>query len=188
MIRLRGPGREPLQPEPAAAVVSAGREADPVPGEISLGEYRSLVRLAALLLHDAPAAEDVVQEAFATVHPGRRRPRDRGKALSCLRREVISRSRLVVSHRAVAGRTVPAFILGRPGAEPGAVALLAHSAFLAALRSLPRLQREAIVLRYYAGLPEGEAAASMRISRGAVRHYTALGMAALKPVLEQDAR
>ena len=140
----------PLPPVPAA---SAGREADPGPGEISLGEYRSLVRLAALLLHDAPAAEDVVQEAFAAVHAGRRRPRDRGKALSCLRREVISRSRLAVSHRAVAGRTVPAFILGRPGAEPGAVALLAHSAFLAALRSLPCLQREAIVLRYYAGLP-----------------------------------
>ena len=136
-------------------------------GEISLGEYRALVRLAALLLYDASAAEDVVREAFVAVHAGPGRPRDRGKALCCLRREVVSRSRLAVRSRAVADRTVPAF--------------------LAALRSLPGRQREAIVLRYYAGLPEGETAASMGVSRGAVRNYTALGIAALKPALEQDA-
>lgn len=156
-------------------------------GEISLGEYRSLVRLAALLLQDASAAEDVVRDAFVAVHDGRRRPRDRGKAVCYLRREVISRSRQAVRRRAVAGRTVPTFTGGGPWAEPGAAALLEDSAFLAALRSLPGRQREAIVLRYYADLPEGETAASMGISKGAVRHYTALGIAALKPVLEQDA-
>jgi RNA polymerase sigma-70 factor (sigma-E family) len=157
-----------------------------VPTEISVGEYRSLVRLATLLLHDASAAEDVVQEAFVAMHAGRRRPRDAGKALSYLRRAVVSRSRSVLRHRTVAGGTVSAYTPDGPSAEPGAMTLLGHSAILAALRSLPGRQREAIVLRYYVGLPEAEIAASMGISKRSVRHYTARGMATLKPVLEQD--
>jgi RNA polymerase sigma-70 factor (sigma-E family) len=157
-----------------------------VPTEISLGEYRSLVRLATLLLHDPAAAEDIAQEAFVVVYADRRRPRDAGKALSCLRREVVSRSRSVLRHRAGADRTVPAYTPDGPSAELGAMTPLEHSALLAVLRSLPCRQREAIVLRYYADLPEAETAASMGISKGAVRHYAARGMAALKPVLKQD--
>ena len=171
-----------------AAVYKTISPADPMLTGVCLGEYQSLVRLAALLLCDPLGAEDVAQEAFVAVHAGRRRPRDAGKALSCLRREVVRRSRSVPRHRAVAGRKVPAYTPDGPGAEPGAVTLPEHSALLAALHSLPGRQREAIVLRYYACLPEAETAASMGISRGAVRYYTARGMAALKPVLEQDAR
>ena len=151
------------------------------------GEYLSLVRLVVLLLDDTTAAEDVVQEACVAVHASLRLPRDDGKALSRLRRELVSRSRSVLRRRAVAGRTVPAYARDEPSAEPGAVTLLEHSAFLAALRSLPCRQREAIVLRYYASLPDAEIAAAMGISKGAVRHHAAHGMDALKPVLEQDA-
>ncbi len=183
VIRLRTGGPEPLRPKPAA---SARQDADPVLTGISLGEYQSLVRLAALLLDDALAAEDVVREALVTVHASRRRPRDAGKALSCLRREVVSRSRSVLRRRAAAARTVPPYAWDGPGAEPGTVTSPEHSELLAALRGLPCLQREAVVLRYYAALPEAEIAASMGISKGAVRHYTARGVAALKPVLERD--
>jgi RNA polymerase sigma factor (sigma-70 family) len=55
-----------------------------------------------------------------------------------------------------------------------------------ALRCLPDRQREAIVLRYYADLSEADIAATMGISRGAVKSQTARGMAALKSVLEQE--
>ncbi len=153
---------------------------------ICLGDYLSLVRLAVLLLHDISAAEYVVQEAFVAVHAGRRRPRDAGEALSCLRREVVSRSRSVLRGCAVAGRTVPAYAPDGPGAEPAAVTPPEHSALLAALRGLPGRQREAIVLRYYAGLPVAETAASMRTSKRAVRRYTARGMTALMLVLQRD--
>jgi RNA polymerase sigma factor (sigma-70 family) len=44
---------------------------------------------------------------------------------------------------------------------------------VAALDTLPALQREALVLRYYAGLPEAEVAAVMGISRrSAAKHLT----------------
>lgn len=188
MIWPRRQDPEPLRPEPAAVGVSAAPargEADPVLAGICLGEYRSLVRLAVLLLHDVHAAEDVVLEAFVAVHAGRRRPRDTGKALSDLRREVVSRSRSVLRCRAMVSGTASACIPYGPGAEPGTMTL-EQAALLAALRCLPCLQREAIVLRYYVDLPVAETAASMGVSKGAVRRYTARGMAALMPVLEQD--
>jgi DNA-binding CsgD family transcriptional regulator len=46
-------------------------------------------------------------------------------------------------------------------------------------------QREAIALRYYADLSEGEVAAAMGISRSAVKSHTARGMAALRAAIEQ---
>ena len=56
---------------------------------------------------------------------------------------------------------------------------------MAALRRLPVRQREALVLRYYADLSEGEIAEAMGVSRGAVKSHTARGMAALRNVLER---
>jgi RNA polymerase sigma factor (sigma-70 family) len=73
-----------------------------------------------------------------------------------------------------------------PSAEHGAFLLLERSAVIAALRDLPTRQREAIVLRYYADLSEAEIAATMGISRGAVKSHTSRGMAALRAVLEQE--
>lgn len=189
MIRLRRPGADLLRSGPTAVAVpaaAAGRDADPALAGISLGEYRSLVRLATLLLYDAPAAEAVVQDAFVAMLVTRRRPRDTGEALSCLRREVVSRSRPVLRNRAVDGQTAPGCAQDGQGRGSGATPPLDHSAFRAALRSLPGRQREAIVLQYYAGLPEAETAAAMGIGKVAVRRYTLRGMIALKPVLEHD--
>jgi DNA-directed RNA polymerase specialized sigma24 family protein len=70
-------------------------------------------------------------------------------------------------------------------AEGGGLGLLEQPAARAALRGLPERQREAIVLRYDAGLSEGEIAAAMGISRGAVKSHTARGLSALRSALEQ---
>src|ERR1700691_1199648 len=56
---------------------------------------------------------------------------------------------------------------------------------MAALRGLPERQGGAIVLRYYAGLPESEIAATIGISTGAVQSRTARGLSALHAALEQ---
>ncbi|HEX4829574.1 MAG TPA: SigE family RNA polymerase sigma factor [Trebonia sp.] len=154
--------------------------------EIYLGEYRSLVRLAVLLLHDVPSAEEVVQEAFIAMHAGWLRLRDTEKALSYLRQAVVNRSRSVLRHRTVVDKNAPKHVPDEPSAEAGAIQLLERSAVIKALSGLPDRQREALVLRYYADLSEAEIAASMGISKGAVKSHTARGMAALKSVLEQE--
>jgi len=175
-----------LRADTATQPTAARWEADHLLTEIYLGEYRSLVRLAVLLLHDVPTAEEVVQEAFIAMHTGWRRLRDTEKALSYLRQAVVNRSRSVLRHRNVVDKNAPKHVPDEPSAEAGAIALLERSAVVAALRRLPDRQREALVLRYYADLSEADIAATMGISRGAVKSHTARGMAALKSVLEQE--
>jgi RNA polymerase sigma-70 factor (sigma-E family) len=154
-------------------------------------EYRSLVRMSAVLLGDVGAAEEVVQECFLAVHAAWRRLRDIDKAVPYLRRSVLNRSRSLLRHRSVADRHAPApepggGEPGAGGAEPGAIAPFERSAVIAALRRLPSRQREALVLRFYLELSEEEAAAVMKISRGAVQSHTARGQAALRSVLEPE--
>lgn len=152
-------------------------DADRLVAELYACEYRSLVRLAVLLVHDVPTAEELVRDAFAAMHGGWRRPRNTEKALSYLRRAVVRRSRSVLRQPAVAGKYAPDPPPDGPSAEQGEIALLERSAVVAALRTLPGRQREAIVLRYYADLPDAQVAAArassacsrISVSRGSSR-------------------
>jgi DNA-directed RNA polymerase specialized sigma24 family protein len=45
-------------------------------------------------------------------------------------------------------------------------------------------QREALVLRYYAGLSEAEIASAMGISRGAVKSHSSRAISALRDLLD----
>jgi RNA polymerase sigma factor (sigma-70 family) len=153
-------------------------------------EYRSLVRMSAVLLGDVLAAEEVVQESFIAVHAAWRRLRDIEKAVPYLRRSVLSRSRALLRHRVIAGRHrvaagrhQPGREPGLPGAGPAAVMPLERPAVIAALHALPARQQEALVLTFYLGLSEPEVAAAMNISRGAAHSLTARGQAALRAVL-----
>jgi len=154
--------------------------------EIYDGEYKSLVRLAVLLVHDVPTAEEVVQDAFEAMHTALRRLRDSDKALSYLRQAVVNKSRSVLRHRTVVDKNAPKPAPDEPSAEHAAMALIERTAVVAALRALPERQREAIVLRYYADFSEADIAAAMGISRGAVKSHTARGMTALRSILEQE--
>lgn len=165
---------------------SAAAEADRAVAELYSLHYRSLVRLAALLVRDIGTAEEVVQDSFVAMHSGWRRLRDSEKALSYLRQAVVNRSRSVLRHRAVVDRNAPAPTPDMPSAEHGAIALFERSAVIAALRTLPVRQREALVLRFYADMSEAQIADAMRISRGAVKSHTARAMQALRTVLERE--
>jgi RNA polymerase sigma-70 factor (sigma-E family) len=169
--------------DPTAAATWA---ADDTLTGIYLDEYWSLVRLAVLLLHDVPAAEDVVQDTFIAMQSRWPRLRDQEKALSYLRFSVANRSRSVLRHRAVVDKNTPRHLPDQPSAEAAAITVLERSAVIDALHGLPDRQREALVLRYYAGLSEAEIAATMGISKGAVKTHTARGIATLKSVLEQE--
>ena len=163
-----------------------GWSADRAVTELYSLHYRALVRLASLLVRDTPTAEEVVQDAFVAMHDAWQRLRDAEKALAYLRQAVVNRSKSVLRHRTVVDKNLQKAVPDMPSAEHGALVLLERHAVVAALRDLPDRQREAIVLRYYGDLSEAEIAATMGISRGAVKSHTARGMIALRSALERD--
>ena len=186
-----GPARqtkvtETLVANAALGAVSADWDADRAVTVLYAAHYRSLVRLAALLLRDMATAEEVVQDSFVAMHDGWRRLRDNDKALSYLRQSVVNRSRSVLRHRVVVDRNAPKPPPDMPSAEQGAITLLERSAVVTALRTLPPRQREALVLRFCGDLSEAQIAAAMGISKGAVKSHTARAMTALRSVLERD--
>src|SRR3984885_1216034 len=177
---------ETLVADVALGSIPADWDADRSVTELYTTHYRSLVRLAALLVRDIGTAEEVVQVSFVAMHGGWRRLRDNEKALSYLRQSVVNRSRSVLRHRVVVDRNAPKPPPDMPSAEQGAITLLERSAVVTALRTLPTRQREALVLRFYGDLSEAQIAAAMGISKGAVKSHTARAMASLRSVLERD--
>jgi RNA polymerase sigma-70 factor (sigma-E family) len=168
-------------------VISAAKsDIGPAVTELYRTHYRSLVRLAVLLVGDVAAAEEVVQDTFADVWARWLRLRGSDRALPYLRRSVVNRSYSVLRHRAAADRNAPKPAPDMPSAEHGALAPLEHSAVVSALGTLPVRQRQAIVLRYYVGLSEAQTAATMRTSQGAVKSHTAGAMGALRQMLERE--
>jgi len=158
----------------------AGCTADQALTRLYAEHSRSLLGLAALLVHDAAEAEEVTQAAFAATHDAWQRLGDTSTAAAFLLRAVVRGTRSVQRHGTGADRGLPA----RPDAVPG----LAHADLAPMLRSLPERQREALVLRYYSELPEAEAAAAMGVARAAVRRHTARAVATLRTRLEQESR
>jgi RNA polymerase sigma-70 factor (sigma-E family) len=162
-------------------------DADEAITQIYAAHYRSLVRLAALLLRDVGASEEVVQDSFIAMHGAWRRLRDPDRALAYLRQSVVNRSRSVLRHRTVELRHAPHPMPDAASAEHGAMGSLEHQEVIVALRRLPERQREVLVLRYYADLSEADIADAIGISRGAVKSHASRGMAALRTTLEQTA-
>jgi len=146
--------------------------------------YRSLVRLAALLLDDVGTSEEVVQDAYIRMHGAWRRIKDPDKALPYLRTTVVNLSRSRMRHRQVAERHAPRPMPDAPSAEYGAISLAERDAVIEALRALPDKQREALVLRFYGDLSEAEIAQAMGVSQGAVKSHLHRGKAALARHLE----
>jgi RNA polymerase sigma-70 factor (sigma-E family) len=154
---------------------------------IYAAHYRSLVRLAWLLVRDVGTAEEVVQDSFVALHGTWRRLRDADRALGYLRSSVVNRSRSALRRRQVVERHAPAPPPDAPSAEHGAMGALERQAVVAALRRLPTRQREVLVLRYYADLSEADIAETLGVSRGAVKSHAARGVAALRTSLEATA-
>jgi RNA polymerase sigma-70 factor (sigma-E family) len=168
----------------SSARIDGARDADEALVALYTAHYRSLVRMAALLLHDVPAAEDVVQDAFVAMHGSWRRLRDPDRALAYLRQAVINRARSRLRHLKVVDRKAPAPMPDAASAEHGALQALDRQHVMAALRALPHRQREVLVLRYYSDLTEAQIAEALGISPGAVKSHASRGVAALRRTLE----
>ena len=103
------------------------------------------------------------------------------------RSQPISLARPVLRRRVVADRLPLPAERPLPSAEDSALAVAQLSAVRAALRALPVRQREVLVLRYYADLPETQIAAVMGISRGSVKAHAARARDALRTALADPA-
>ena len=181
--RTWGAARIPAAREGRDASAEHGTSAEQDAGHAVAALYRlhypALVRLAALLIPDLATAEDIVQDAFATVHGRWRVQPDTDAALAYLRWSVVHRSRSVppLGRPAAGTGEAGSAVVGEPGSavvgEPG-------SAVMSALRALSARQREVVVLRYFADLPEAEIAAATGMSMAAVRDHAAQAMSSLQ--------
>ncbi|GAA4856008.1 SigE family RNA polymerase sigma factor [Kitasatospora terrestris] len=167
----------------AAAADATGASVDQLT-ETYQAHYRSLLRLAALLLDDLSSCEDVVQEAFIRVHAARRRVRDPEKTLAYLRQTVVNLSRSTLRRRILGLRLLPKPMPDMASAEEGAYDALERDQLRTALRGLQRRQREVLVLRYYADLTEAQVAEVLGISIGSVKAYGSRGLTALRTLME----
>ena len=156
--------------------------------ELHRVEYRSLVRLARLLLDDVATSEEVVQDAFVALQLRWRTVREPEKAAAWLRSAVLNGARSQLRKRRVRDRLLPRPAPDAAAADGYAVAADEHRRVVAALQQLPRRQREALVLRFYLELSERETAEAMGVSAGSVKTHVHRGLAALAPLLEEDDR
>jgi RNA polymerase sigma-70 factor (sigma-E family) len=147
-------------------------------------QYRSLVKLAAILVDDRAACEEIVQDAFVAVFRSGARLREPAKLPAYLRSAVLNgaRSQLRRQQARSKFRVVPADDV--VSAEASAIADDEQRAVLAALRALPDRQRDVLVLRYYLDLSESEIAATLGIGAGTVKTHARRGLAALSEKLE----
>jgi RNA polymerase sigma factor (sigma-70 family) len=142
------------------------------------------VRLAYLLTGDREVAQDLAHEAFVRAVGRLAHLRQADAFGPYLRRAVVNLSR---NHfrgrsreRAAVQRSAPATPETSPSAER---AVVDREALRAVLLDLPERQREAIVLRFYLDLSDGQAAEAMRCRPGTVRSLVSRGMQTLRSTI-----
>ena len=142
-----------------------------------------LLRVAYQLTHDAPAAQDLVQEALLRVYQS---VRHRGLApedwYAYLRRAVINeyvRTRRLRSSTEIVTDAVPE----RPAAGCPEDRAADQAELWAALAALSERQRAVLVLRYYEGLADREIAALLGCREASVRSLASRGLAAMRPLV-----
>ncbi|HEY7070143.1 MAG TPA: SigE family RNA polymerase sigma factor [Acidimicrobiales bacterium] len=134
-------------------------------------------KVAYRLTGDRAESEDLAQEALARAYLRWRKVAAYDEAWVARVTTNLAIGRWRKNGRVVvSGTGEPAFgAPGAAGADP-----LDRIELVRILRSLPRRQREAVVLRYLADLPEAEVAAVLGCSVGAVKQHTHRGLAALR--------
>lgn len=134
--------------------------------------YRAAYRVAFRLLGDRTEAEDVAQEALARTFVKWRTVEAYAAPWACR----------VATNLAVDRTRRTARLSGAAAPERGAADAYAEDRvdLQRALRTLPRRQRDVVVLRYLADQPENAVAAALGVSVGSVKTHASRGLAALR--------
>jgi RNA polymerase sigma-70 factor (sigma-E family) len=156
--------------------------------ELFRQHHLELVRLALVMVGDLATAEDVVQDAFERLHRRWHRLAEPDRALAYVRSSVLNGCRSVHRRAAVARKHAPR-LAAASEAQDSDTALIAadRGQLVAALRALPRRQREVLVLRYYVDLDVAEIGEILRLAPSAVRSTCSRALAALaRTLLEEE--
>lgn len=152
---------------------------EPMLEQVVRERYHRLVARAMLLTGSRPEAEDLVQDALVASFSGRARFDSLPAAEQYVRRAIVSR---FLDGRRRRGRERDA--VARLAAErPAAPTEDLPGRLESALATLSPRQRACVVLRYLDDVPVRETAALLDLSEGAVKRYTADGVAALNTLL-----
>jgi RNA polymerase sigma factor (sigma-70 family) len=157
-----------------------GWDADQAVTVLYGAHHRALAQMAMILVNDVVVAEEIVEAAFVALHAAWRRRRNSDKALSYLQRAVVRRARSCRVARSDPSRREPGPLrTGQPDMTPSQALLVT------ALHTLPPRQREALVLRYYAGLADIQIAFVMGIPARSASNHAERGTACLRAALER---
>jgi RNA polymerase sigma factor (sigma-70 family) len=148
--------------------------------------YAGLLRLAVVMVGSREAAEDVVQEAFVSLHRHSRTLRDAEAAEAYLRSAVLNRSRSWVRRQATQRAARPLMLVRdhHESAEDTTVGRDQVGALVGVMRTLARRQREVLACRFVLELSVAETARLLEISTGSVKTHTHRGLQALQERME----
>jgi RNA polymerase sigma-70 factor (sigma-E family) len=148
-----------------------------------------LIRMAYVMLGDQPSAEDVVQEAFCGLYRRWDRLASTDGALYYVRTSVLNGCRSALRRRAVrhgfVQRRALADQLPAVSAETVVLGGEEREEVIRALMRLPDRQREVLILRFYAELPDEQIARVMGIRPGTVRSTAFRALDALGRALKE---
>lgn len=151
---------------------------EPMLERVAHERYPRLVAHAMLLVRSREHAEDLVQDALVATFTGKARFASLAEAEQYVRRAIVSRFMDAARKR---GRERAALV--RHAARPVVVPEPADASIADevedALAKLPPRERACVVLRHLEDLSVRDTAALLRISEGAVKRYTADGVARL---------
>lgn len=136
------------------------------------GLFDRAYRLAYRILGDGPAAEDVAAEALARAYADWAKISDLDYRDAWVMR-VASNLAIDVTRRKPRHQRAPA-------ASSMDEQVVLRVALGAALRALPKRQRESVSLRYLADLREAEVASLLGVSVGSVKTHVSRGLASLR--------
>ncbi|MGA5818495.1 SigE family RNA polymerase sigma factor [Kitasatospora sp. NPDC094028] len=148
--------------------------------EFVAARYHALLRGAFLITGDVHDARDLLHDALARVYPKRATIRDPEAA------EAYVRTTMVRTHVSRWRRTRREVLTSEPPDSPQEPVDVGDERLAAALRSLPKRQRAAVVLRYYVDLPLARVAEELGCSLPTAKTHLARGVKAMRQELSAE--